>query len=443
VVTDPHEMVKVIRKEGKRPSGAVQNQWALKKHMKAAGYLLAAGDKEGDYGFFGRDDTWKRLRTFLQTDLLAPKAAAGYVPGAIEAARLATKGAPFYKGDLHEWLHYAAFDMFCTVMFGQITDCSNPKTFTQVEHTEFASSATEFLQLNNYMNANAMEILLGRSGLYETEKHKRLKSLLDDIFARGRRFVNDFMDKEEAELTEFEKKSWLYHAMKRQAEEQTVSKEEMIELAIVGLSAAVDTTSSLIAWNILHMATNQEIQDKVYQELTTAIEESGADGLTAEILSKDKTPFFFACVREAHRVSPAAGLAMFKTCAEEIEVHGQTFDKGTMFVFEGMTTVRDKELVDKPTEFIPERWLPEAVEARKGTPKEVIDHAFFKEPFSQGARKCPGSRVAMNENLALVAQLVLDWKITAPGLNSYKDATYGLRGAISPNLPKLEFAPRS
>lgn len=299
------------------------------------------------------------------------------------------------------------------------------------------------MQKNNRLNISPYEMVLGKTGIIETELHKEVKSLIDEVFAKARPYMQNFLAKSDEELDEFEKKSWLFHAKKRQVEEQSVSEEEMIEMATVALSAAVDTTSSLIAWNILHLATNHEAQEKVYQELTNAIQEAGENGLSLDSLSKKTTPYFFACVREANRVTPAAGSAMFKKCAEEIEVHGQTFPEGTMFVFDGISSMVDEGLVENPEEFIPERWLPEEVEARKGTPKQIIDHAFFKEPFSQGARRCPGSRVAMNENLALVAQLVLDWKITAPDLSSYKDATYGLRGAISPDLPKLKFTPRS
>lgn len=55
------------------------------------------------------------------------------------------------------------------------------------------------------------------------------------------------------------------------------------------------------------------------------------------------------------------------------------------------------DLVNDPEEFWPERWLKDAVDARKCTIAEFIDHPFLAAPFSQGARKFPGSRVAANE----------------------------------------------
>jgi len=59
------------------------------------------------------------------------------------------------------------------------------------------------------------------------------------------------------------------------------------------------------------------------------------------------------------------------------------------------------------------------------------------------ARKCPGSRVANNEAHAMLAQLVLDWNISAPGISSYTDVPYSLQGTVAPHLPRLEFVKRS
>jgi cytochrome P450 len=98
--------------------------------------------------------------------------------------------------------------------------------------------------------------------------------------------------------------------------------------------------------------------------------------------------------------------------------------------------------LDNVDEFRPERWLPEAVEARKGTAAEVLDHPLFSGPFSQGARRCPGSRVSRNEVLILLSQLILDWEITTP-VKSWKDVTVVLDTVNAPLLPKIEFKARN
>ena len=99
------------------------------------------------------------------------------------------------------------------------------------------------------------------------------------------------------------------------------------------------------------------------------------------------------------------------------------------------------DLVENSEEFRPEQWLQDSVKARKGSPSKIIDHPFFALPFSQGARKCPGSRVATNEIKVLLSQLVLDWKISSP-ITELGDVRYEQRVIIEVKLPDLQFEAR-
>ena len=103
----------------------------------------------------------------------------------------------------------------------------------------------------------------------------------------------------------------------------------------------------------------------------------------------------------------------------------------------------DEEFVDRPNEFIPERWTSDAIEARKGKKSEILDHPFIRDPFSQGARRCPGSRVATNEILSMISQLVLNWKISIPDENikSLEDIKYDSQ-PVKPIFPTLKFEAR-
>ena len=68
------------------------------------------------YGLFDKGDAWKRHRTFLQTGMLDPQAAKGFLPGIINAAGNASAVAPLHHTDVNEYLNYTAFDMFCSMM---------------------------------------------------------------------------------------------------------------------------------------------------------------------------------------------------------------------------------------------------------------------------------------------------------------------------------------
>ena len=382
VITDPKEMAKVIRSEGKYPSGIVQQQWVLKKIMKHADHPLLRG---GQDGFFGRSTDWKRHRTFLQTDLLNPKAASGYLPGVIHAAELASKGAPASNEDLNKYLNHCAFDMFCTVMFGILSETADPNTPTDPENLEFCNAAKTQLAVNNVMNRDPTEILLGKFLGIQTDRYATIVDAFHITERIGSRKIRQFIEKKkDGRLTDFEEKSWLSHAIDRQARGSSdVSEEEMRKLAGVALNAAVDTTSGLLSWNLLQIAVHPHIQDTLYHELSTAIAATGR--LTPEILqNRSATPYLHAVVRETHRLTPTAPINVAKKVASDIEIHGQTFPEGTFFIFDSYSSGRNPDLVDDPDSFCPERWLPDAVAKRKGTGQSIIDNSFYKEPFSQG-----------------------------------------------------------
>ena len=140
-------------------------------------------------------------------------------------------------------------------------------------------------------------------------------------------------------------------------------------------------------------------------------------------------------------MTPVAAIGIQKRINDELELHGRQMRKGDVVILETFTPGLNPDLVEDPHEFRPERWLADAVEARKGTPSEIIDHPFMAEPFSQGARKCPGSRVATNEIKVLLSQLVLDWMISSP-VTDLRDVQYEQKTMIEVKLPDLEFVAR-
>lgn len=445
VVSDPREYMKVVRHEGVYPSGLIETLWPMK-----AGVARVGGDHTAVLPFFGRGTEWKKIRTFLQTDLLSPQSAATYMPGVIKAAQVASKGAPAFADDFNTFLNRCAFDMFSTVMFGElIQSASDPKTSTaSQENLDFVEAAVNFLSLDAKLLLDPKEAIANQTFGIQTQTFKTLV----EAARVSKQICNDkiraFEEKYEAgNLNELEQNSYLASALKRFNEQaldgdDTISKEELSAILWMLLTASVDTTSGVLSWALVHIALNPDLQEMIHQELTSNI--SDKDGaLTPDVVNKRaKAPYLYAMLRESHRVTPALTLSINKVVSEEIEIHGQKIPANQKFLFNNYAIQMDPNYVNEPEKFQPERWFAEEVEKRKGTPQELIDHPFFKDPFSQGARKCPGSRVASNEILCFLAQLVLDYKISIPGYDSYEDIPYDLMGTSTALFPKLEFVSR-
>jgi len=250
--------------------------------------------------------------------------------------------------------------------------------------------------------------------------------------------------KEEGTLNEYQKSSYFARAIDRQKlPGSTISMEEVREIVFMQLFAAVDTTSSGIGWNLLHLARLPHIQEKLYQELKAAVDTVGNGKLNEVVLDKRHCPYLHAVLRETARLTPLSAIFVNKGVgSESLKIHGETLHKEDVISLEGYGLQMDPKYVDDPEEFIPERWFDDAVEARKGTEREVLDHPFFRGPFSQGARRCPGSRVATNEIQILVSQLVLDWKMSVP-VRDWKEVKYEQLTTIEAHLPEFEFTARA
>jgi cytochrome P450 len=435
ITTDPNEMAKVIRSEGAYPSGVLENFWYLHKVLKDTGSVLVDGD---DYGLFGSGERWKRQRTFLQEGMLDPKAAKRFIPGIMEAARLASKGAPAKSSKVNEFLNYCSFDMFNTFMFGELTRCSDPSTANE-ENIQFCKSNLRMADLAGIINFSPYEMIMGSLLGINTRMYNEYKEAWNVVNAIATGKVNRFIERYQCgTLNDLEKASYLAGAIERQAKEDSaVSKEEMIALCVVSLTASIDTTSAVTAWNLVHLAIHQEAQEKVYAEIQT----NRAKGVPEDKISERAFyPYLHACIREAHRITPPLPLPFLKRNNKtDVVVNGITFKKGTTFSLNNMTDA--KLAIADAEQFKPERWLKEAVEQRKGSSEEIYDHPIFRDPFGQGARRCPGSRVANNEVLCMISQLVSDYKIVATE-TSLSEIKHELRLLVQPLIPKLEFIPR-
>lgn len=184
-----------------------------------------------------------------------------------------------------------------------------------------------------------------------------------------------------------EQRYYLSKALDRQLDpDSQVSVREVKELAFAGVFFAVDTTSSVLGWNLFHVARDPRVQEILYQELQQAVKTKGKDGvLTLEALSRDSVPYLYAIFRETHRLTPPGPITVSRQIMQEgVSLFNKPMQKGDKVAMDGYSIGMDPALVDQPDKYLPERWLPDAVEARKGTPKELLDHPLLRDGFSQG-----------------------------------------------------------
>jgi len=417
---------------------------------KASG---APGGSAGS-GLLSVGPEWQKFRRFIQSDLLHPSAAKGYVSGLIQACEIASEGAPLHAKKIPEYMAICSFDMFSSVAFGEFPGLASGKSDNE-ENREFCESTLAGLGVIFPLMINPIEKLKKSIGI-PSELYQRFER----NFSRSREIAHGKVQtfrrrKANGEFqNQFEETSYANLSIDRYlskvGEEDALTEDEAAEMIVMGLIAALDTTSAVLNWTIIHLAMNPDVQEELHREVSKNVAESGdAGGLTPACFGKSNNVYLDAILRENHRITPPIVMNLGKeNVSGDVEIHGRTIPKNNMFMLDSRSIGMDPAFVSNPDVFDPTRWFKDQVQNRRGTPAEVLDHPLYREPFSAGARKCPGSRVASYEAKILLSQLVLVWKISIadnsqyPKPKSWRDIDYFQGLTIQPEVPELSFERR-
>jgi cytochrome P450 len=179
---------------------------------------------------------------------------------------------------------------------------------------------------------------------------------------------------------------------------------EMVNLCTEFLDAGTDTTSTGLQWIMAELVKNPAIQEKLYKEI------SATTGDDKEEVSEDdvhKMPYLKAVVLEGLRKHPPGHFVLPHKAAEDMEIGGYLIPKGAMVNFMVAEMGRDEREWEKPTEFMPERFLP-------GGAGERVDVTGNREikmmPFGVGRRICAGISIAMLHLEYFVANMVREFE---------------------------------
>jgi len=214
-----------------------------------------------------------------------------------------------------------------------------------------------------------------------------------------------------------------------------IGEQEARDELVALLFAGVDTTHHVLLWALFNLSRYPDKQEILRKELFKVI---GDGPLEAKHIRS--LPYLNQILRESHRITNPSPVLTIRRLPQDSEVGGYLIPKETRILFALSAIQQDPQYVDNPDQFIPERWAPDEVAKRKGTPKEVLDHKLLAKPFGFGQRMCVGARVAESEIKALLARVLRDWRLEwSPAKQDYKHA-FGTMMRADP-FPKVAFKP--
>ncbi|XP_041674353.1 LOW QUALITY PROTEIN: probable cytochrome P450 4ac2 [Drosophila eugracilis] len=161
--------------------------------------------------------------------------------------------------------------------------------------------------------------------------------------------------------------------------------------------AGYDTTSTCLAFTLLMLALNEDIQKRCYEEIQTLPE----DGDDISVFQYNELVYLECVIKETLRMFPSAPL-IGRTCVEESVVNGLVLPKDTQISIHIYDIMRDPRHFPKPNQFQPERFLPE---------NTVNRHPFAFVPFSAGQRNCIGQKFAILEMKVLLTSVIRNFKL--------------------------------
>lgn len=379
---DPHEMLKLFLAEGAYPDGPVVLTWPIAKHNAR----LQSPNKLATIG-----EVWRQHRQKLNPGIFNVKEAQSYLPNLNTTSADLSAHFPEHAGDLGTFCRLAAFDLFCSGVLGKsfrvISKGADPRKVAFADEAALSFKIMGDLLFSPYEGAVKDAL--------DTKLFKAFERSLHAQYAHSREIVAECQADASIE------RSYL----KILSESAGLTEDEAAREVCGLLGAGVDTTATTLEWLLYDLARNPEAQARAAAEVDAELD-------AGEFRADAKVPYFKACYRESLRRSPIGIMGTFRTTPSDIELGGYAIPRGTRVMTIGSAMMMDPAIVNEPELFRPERWLPDAVAARKGTRQEVHDHKLLGANFGFGPRMCLGARFAKNEIFSLTARVIRDWEMS-------------------------------
>ncbi|OMO64866.1 Cytochrome P450 [Corchorus olitorius] len=213
-----------------------------------------------------------------------------------------------------------------------------------------------------------------------------------------------------------------------------LGEEEFVTLCSEIISAGTDTSATTVEWALLHLVMNQEIQEKLYQEIVDCV---GKDG---DIKEEDveKMPYLDAIVKETFRRHPPGHFLLSHAATKDTELGGYTIPAGVHVEFYTAWVTENPAIWSNPSEFKPERFLH-----GDGVGVDITGTRGVKlVPFGAGRRICPAWTLGVLHINLLLAKMVQAFKwLPVPDSPPDLDETYAFT-VVMKNPLKAVIVPR-
>ncbi|XP_056647978.1 cytochrome P450 6a2-like [Diorhabda sublineata] len=176
--------------------------------------------------------------------------------------------------------------------------------------------------------------------------------------------------------------------------------DQLVANVILFFVAGFDTSSSALNFSLYELARNQDIQDKLRNEIQDTLKKS--DGkLTYDTLNQ--MSYLQQVIDESLRLYPSVPILQRKSVKEyTLRDTDKVLEKGTLITIPIISLHRDHEYFPNPLQYDPDRFSPEN--------KHTLNQDCYL-PFGDGPRNCIGSRFGLMQVKTGLVRILSKYKV--------------------------------
>ena len=185
----------------------------------------------------------------------------------------------------------------------------------------------------------------------------------------------------------------------------------ILTMAVSMAFAGSETTGISLAAVFYYLLKNPQCYRRLVEEIDTAVSQRTIMDRPTGLVSwaeSQKLLYLDACIKEAFRLHPAAGLPLERVVPSQgADICGERIKGGTIVGCSAWVIHRRPEIYGERVEdYRPERWLEADKEARK-----EMEACMFQ--FGMGSRTCIGKNISLLEIYKLVPSFLRRYEVSS------------------------------
>jgi len=341
--------------------------------------------------FFARDEAWKRIRATLSPSFSGKKMK-GMVSLIEESHDRLMEKIEKVVGtgesvDILDWYSRLTLEVILSTAFGVQADIQNDKESLLFERVKEVFRTPWIVDiLRRFPFGIYVLRFLSRVRRREGYFDKVASAIVQQRRKTGLTGRQDLM---ELMLTAHEEST-----------EEGISKltdEEIVGQCVIFLFAGYETSSNTLAYTTYHLALNEDVQEKLREEIKVAVK-SNPDSTLYDLAHNIE--YLDCVINESLRLNPPLA-QVNRECVEDYEFNGIHIPAGLEVMIPVYFLHRDPDAWPDPEKFDPERFRSPAKDTR---------HQYQFMPFGTGPRSCIGMRFGLMEIKITLVKILMKYK---------------------------------